>query len=96
MFHPLHSSVAYGPWEHLQIDMQTALPPTPRGNRYLLVIFSTFTRYAVLTPLQSKEARPVADALLKAIATFGLPSSIQTDMGREFDNALWKHILDTL
>jgi len=87
--HPLSSTIADGPWELLQIDLATSLPTSVHGNNYLMIIVDTFSRFVVLHALPDKSAQSTAQALLKTIASYGLPSMIQTDAGREFFNAVW-------
>ena len=61
--------------------------PTPRGNRYVLVIIDLLTRAAELVPIPNKTAETVANALVKEVfCRQGIPESFLTDRGCEFDN----------
>lgn len=96
LFHTLSTTIADGPWELLQIDLATSLPTSTSGNNYLLIVVDTFSRFVVLHALPDKSAASTAQALLKTIASYGLPESIQTDEGKEFHNALWRDIFAAL
>ncbi len=96
LFHTLSTTIADGPWELLQIDLATSLPTSTSGNNYLLIVVDTFSRFVVLHALPDKSATSTAQALLKTIASYGLPESIQTDEGKEFHNALWRDIFAAL
>ncbi|KRX74235.1 KRAB-A domain-containing protein 2 [Trichinella sp. T6] len=45
-------------------------------------------RFCILSPLKSKRAEEVASKLLEIFLTFGAPSILQSDNGREFSNAI--------
>ncbi|KRZ48469.1 KRAB-A domain-containing protein 2 [Trichinella nativa] len=47
-----------------------------------------FTKFCILSPLKSKRAEEVASKLLEIFLTFGAPSILQSDNGREFSNAI--------
>jgi hypothetical protein len=56
--------------------------------KYILTILCLFTRYVVATPIVTKSAKDVAEALFtNAFAVHGRPLSIRSDEGKEFINA---------
>jgi hypothetical protein len=56
--------------------------------KYILTILYLFTRYVVATPIVTKSAKDVAEALFThAFAVHGRPLSIRSDEGKEFVNA---------
>jgi hypothetical protein len=60
--------------------------PTPRGN--FLVVVHFLTRSAEMIPLPNKSAKTVANALVNEVfCRHGIPDSILTDRGLEFDNS---------
>ena len=62
--------------------------PTPRGNRHLLMVVDLLTRSAEMIPLPNKSAKTVANALVNEVfCRHGIPDSILTDRGLEFDNS---------
>ena len=61
--------------------------PTKRGNRYVLVVVDLLTRAAEMIPIPDKSAKTVANAIVREVfCRRGLPESILTDRGCEFDN----------
>ena len=79
------------PMDHLAIDLFTC-NMTPDGFNYALLIIDIATRFAWLHPLKSKRAEEVGDQLFKLCCDFGIPAIIQSDNGKEFDNAVVAHL----
>ena len=64
-----------------------------QGYTYILTAYDSFTRYVVTAPLRNKTAISAARALVsEVILRFGVPRSILSDLGREFQNELWDEI----
>lgn len=60
------------------------------GNRYLLVVIDTFSKYAWVEPCKTKNALDITNAF-KSILNIGrLPKNLQTDHGKEFYNKDFK------
>ena len=74
------------PWDHIQVDTSTNLPPSVDGCTVLLVIIDVFTGFVLLRALRKKEATTVAKELLSIFCLFGFPRIIQSDNGTEFVN----------
>ena len=78
------------PWQQVAMDLKGPIGPqlTPRGNRHLLVVVDLLTRSAEMIPLPNKSAKTVANALVNEVfCRHGIPDSILTDRGLEFDNS---------
>ncbi|KRX75023.1 KRAB-A domain-containing protein 2, partial [Trichinella sp. T6] len=61
----------------------------PDGDfKYIMTYLNHFTKFCILSPLKSKRAEEVASKLLEIFLTFGAPSILQSDNGREFLNAI--------
>ncbi len=59
------------------------------NKKFVLCITDAFTKYAVVTLMQNKNAETVADAIFKeSFCKFGIPVQIHTDWGKEFVNKL--------
>jgi hypothetical protein len=90
---PLKPSLPYAVNAKLGIDLITDLPNSQSGNKVGLVITDYFTKWAVVVPLQNKEAETVASAIFNHYyMIYGIPYEIQTDQGSEFTNDLLKRL----
>ena len=87
---PILSSV---PWDHVQVDTSTNLPPSVDGCKVLLVLIDVFTGFVILRALHNKEAETVAKELLSIFCLFGFPRIIQSDNGTEFVNQVVSSML---
>ena len=77
----------------VHIDLVGPLLPC-QGFTYLLTCVDCYTRWPEAIPLTSSTAEVVAQALLSGwISCFGVPSTIITDHGRQFESNLWKNLM---
>ena len=80
----------------IHIDIVGPLPPS-RGFTYLLTAVDRFTRWPEAIPLTNITAESVAQAFISGwIARFGVPSTIITDRGRQFESQLWNSLMSVL
>ena len=80
----------------IHIDLVGPLPPS-RGFTYLLTCVDRYTRWPEAIPLTSITAKAVAQAFLTGwISRFGVPSTIVTDRGRQFESRLWTNLMSLL
>uniref|UniRef100_A0A3P9PE55 Gypsy retrotransposon integrase-like protein 1 n=1 Tax=Poecilia reticulata TaxID=8081 RepID=A0A3P9PE55_POERE len=87
---PLKHVVVSKPFEKIAMDF-TELPLTTYGNRYMLVVMDYFTKYINLYVLPDQRAVTVAKCLFEDyICRHGVPHSLHTDQGRQFDSDLIK------
>ncbi|KRZ73853.1 SCAN domain-containing protein 3, partial [Trichinella sp. T8] len=57
----------------------------PDGDfKYIMTYLNHFKKFCILSPLMLKIAEEVASKLLEIFLTFGAPSILQSDNGREF------------
>lgn len=85
MVKPVRSETIFSRAQIDLVNMQT-LPD--KDYKYILTYVNHFTKFCVLTPVKSKRAEEVAEALLPIFLTFGAPVILQSDNGREFVNAV--------
>jgi transposase InsO family protein len=93
---PLHPIQVGFRGEILAMDLmggKYALPVTPRGNKYILVMVDLFTRYACAVALPDQCAGTVCDAVLsRFFLVFGAPFRILTDRGANFESAVFSNL----
>ncbi|KAK3736098.1 hypothetical protein QZH41_003542 [Actinostola sp. cb2023] len=78
------------PWQEVSMDLKGPFGPqsTSRGNRYLLVVLDLLTRVSEMIPIPNKTAKTVANAVVTEVfCRHGIPESILTDKGLEFDSS---------
>jgi len=62
---------------------------TDKKSAYILCITDAFTKYAVVTKIDNKNAEAVARAIFNNwFCKFGIPAQVHTDGGKEFVNKL--------
>ena len=85
------------PLERIAMDIVGPLPVTERGNRYILVVGDYFTRWKEAYPMKDMEAQTVACILVNEfICRLGVPDTIHTDQGRNFESKLIKELCQML
>jgi len=67
------------------------------NKKFVLCITAAFTKYAVVTLIQNKNAETVTDAIFKEwFCKFGIPAQIHTDRGKEFMNKLSAEMMELM
>ena len=75
------------PFDRVHLDLIVSFKETPRGNKNVLVCVDALTRFTEMFPLQSKRGAECAIAFYdNFICKHGVPATIITDSGREFNN----------
>ena len=71
----------------VHMDLMGALRTSDKGKKFILVMTDAFTKYAISTAIENKEAKTVAKALFDNwICRFSVPRNLTSDRGREFCN----------
>ena len=82
--------------QDLSIDIKH-MPIAFGGYQYLLVITCDQTNFTIFTPLRSRDAQSVAEALIyRVIYLFSPPTQIICDEATEFTSHIVQAILHTL
>ena len=84
------------PFSRVLIDCVGPLPQTKAGNRYLLTLMCTTTRFPEAVPLKSITTKKVVEAMINFFVKVGLPRTIQTDKGTNFTSKLFKRVVEQL
>ena len=80
----------------VHIDIVGPLPPS-QGYTYLLTCIDCYTRWPEAIPLSTITSEAVAQAFITGwISRFGVPSTIVTNRGRQFESRLWNNLMDLL
>ena len=73
------------------------LPTSRRGYRYILVIIDHFTKYVNIYPMKNQTAETVAKHIFEDYVTeHGIPETLHTDQGRQFESRLVQQLCDKL
>ena len=83
---------AHKPMQDIAIDTIGPFQMDSAGNKYVLVIIDTFSRWIQLSAVTDVSALTAAKQLINFLGTFGNPNSIRSDQGTEFINELWKNL----
>nr|VZI36614.1 unnamed protein product [Spirometra erinaceieuropaei] len=83
-------------FSHVHIDLVGPFP-TSRGSNYLLTATDRFTRWPIATPIPNITADSVVHAFMEHwISHYGVPSTITTDRGQQFESRLFNSLTNLL
>lgn len=64
------------------------------GMRFILLVIDCFSKYLWARPLKSKSAKEVSEAMKSILEDGRVPKYLQTDMGKEYYNVKFQHLMD--
>ena len=83
-------------FDSIHIDIVGPLPPS-KGFTYLFTCIDRYTRWPEAIPMTDATAESCASALLSGwISRFGVPATITSDRGRQFESAIWNSLMNLL
>ena len=72
-------------------------PESENGNKYVLVVLDSFSKWMEVYPVPNIEARTIAEKLVpEFIYRFGVPLQIKSDRGKQFHYELFKAMCELL
>jgi hypothetical protein len=86
-FTPKFTTSTYGLFDNISMD-SIYMPESTRGNKYILTIIDSFSRYIDVYPIADLTAATAFECLLKFMSNFGIPSHVCTDNGTQFKGIL--------
>ena len=85
------------PFERIAMDILDTRKLTSRKFQYVLVISDYFTKYTDAFPLRRHTAPVIADMIMRRwIAYHGIPKTLHSDQGTEFEGKLIKCLSNML
>ncbi len=94
---PLQKRGITFPWSHLQVDWIGPVPKSSRGNKYLLTVTCSFTKWVECLPAPNDTAVTTATLLLNHVfSRWGLPLSVDSDRGTHFTSSVMTALYDIL
>ncbi len=83
-------------FDAIHLDLVGPLPHS-NGYTYLLTVIDRFTRWPEAFPLPNITAETVARTFLQGwVVRFGIPTTITTDRGSQFESGLWSDLMEVL
>ena len=94
---PLQPMGSGYPMQRVHTDVVGPLPRTRRGNRYILTVQCSFTKWVEAYPLSNQRAATCARAFVTNwVYRYGVPDCIHSDQGRNFESNLYKEMSQLL
>ena len=95
--HTLVSPQDSYPFQRIAVDFVGPLRRSSQGNRWILTVKDTFSRWVEAFPLPAATALAVVECLEKEIfCRFGVPETIHSDRGAQFTGRLLREVADEL
>uniref|UniRef100_A0A5S6R4Y5 RNA-directed DNA polymerase n=1 Tax=Trichuris muris TaxID=70415 RepID=A0A5S6R4Y5_TRIMR len=83
---PLQQECIGNPWERICLDFLGPFTETTAGNRYLLTVTDSFTKWTEAFPVKDMEGTTTASVLVREwFCRYELPEEILSDQGRNPD-----------
>ena len=83
-------------FEHVHVDLVGPFPSS-NGYRYIFTCVDRFTRWPEAIPIKDIDTETVAKAFIETwISRYGVPVSITSDRGSQFESTLFSKILSVL
>jgi len=91
---PHFTTSTYGIFDNISIDT-IYMPESARGNKYLIVMIDSFSRYLDVYPVSELSSKTALTCLIQFMSNFGIPSHLCCDNGSQFQG-LFQELIDLL
>ena len=88
---PLIPITATEPLECIEVDVVGPFKESSKGNRYILTMIDIFTRWPEAYAIKNQETETILACLEDFVSRHGMPRSILTDQGKQFESQLFKN-----
>ena len=90
---PMKKCASDRPMQRIAIDVLGPLPETTKGNKFIIVVADYFTKWTEAYPVPNHQAETIAHTIVTEFFNrFGLPETIHTDQGRDFESRLFQEM----
>ena len=94
---PLQNYQQGAPLDRIAMDILGPFPESDQGNRYILLIGDTFTKWIETYPIPDECSATIAHKFVhEFISRYGTPFEVHTDQGRSFDYSLFQNVCKIL
>ena len=87
---------SYEPMDKVAVDTMGPYSKDHYGNRYVVVFTDCFSRFVMLIPTKTKEAKEIGRALMQWHGMFGAPKRLLSDKGTEYINKIISSFLELM
>jgi len=95
--HTLVSDCQGYPFQKVCLDFIGPLPPSHRGNKYILTVKDTFSKWLEAFPTRRADTNTVVHILTTEVfPRFGLPDQLHSDRGTPFTSNLFQDVAKVL
>ena len=84
------------PMQKIFVDLIEDLREDEDGNKHIVVLIDSFSRYIMLYPIKEKTSRAVSKAILLMIGDYGAPKTLVSDRGPCFISDVLRDLLQFL
>ena len=94
---PLGEMPTGAPLDRLTTDFLGPFPETPKGNRYILVVTDSFTKWVEIFATPDQSAKTTTTVILnEVIARFGCPFDLLSNQGRNYESTIFTELCNML
>jgi hypothetical protein len=91
-----HVIESYEPFQEVSLDSVVNLPEDSDGNKVILVVIDSFTRFVELFPVSDVSADTAAKYLLSVCCHYGPVAVIRPDNGGQFVSDVFRKLVESM